>query len=80
MIMNGLQNLAQIPTFMLFIAYIWSVVWKGLALWKAAKLKQRNWFVGLLILNTVGILEIAYLFYFAKERMKFSELKFWGSK
>lgn len=80
MLMNGLQNLAQIPTLALFILYIWSVIWKGLALWKAANLKQRNWFIAILILNTVGILEIAYLFFFAQKKMKLSELEFWKSK
>lgn len=40
---------------------IWSGVWKGLALWRAARLKSIPWFVALLILNTVGILEIIYL-------------------
>ena len=40
---------------------LWSLVWKGLALWRAAQLKQKGWFVALLIINTVGILEIIYL-------------------
>jgi len=51
-----------------------------LALWRAASLKQRNWFVGILILNTVGILEIVYLFLFAKKKMTLKELKFWSAK
>ena len=75
-----MNNLAQIPTVTLFVIYIWSIIWKGLALWKAAKLEQRNWFVAILVLNTVGILEIVYLFFFAKKKMKLSELKFWGTK
>ncbi len=69
--------LPQIPTLLLFAAYLWTLLWKGIALWKAAHLKQRNWFVAILVLNTLGIIEIAYLFYFAKKRMSFSELKFW---
>lgn len=43
---------------------IWSVFWKGWALWKSANKKQLVWFIILLIINTVGILEIAYIFYF----------------
>lgn len=74
------SSLSQVPTVWFFALYLWSIVWKGLALWKASELKQRNWFVGILVLNTIGILEIVYLFYFAKKRMKFSELKFWESK
>ena len=78
--MDIVNNLNQIPAVGFFAIYLWSIFWKGLALWKSANLKQRNWFVGLLILNTVGVLEIAYLFYFATKRMKFSELKFFKTK
>ena len=48
---------------------IWSLVWKGMALWKAARNDQRYWFVALLIINTGGILEILYLFIFAKNKL-----------
>ena len=67
----------EIPTAILFGFYAWSLFWKGIALWRAANLKQRNWFVVLLIVNTVGILELIYLFGFAKKRFKLEELKFW---
>jgi len=50
-----------------FILVIWSVVWKGLALWKAAHEESKPWFVALLIINTVGILEILYLYVFSKK-------------
>ncbi len=48
------------------IIVIWELIWKGLALWKAARNDQRYWFVGLLILNTLGILPILYIFVFQK--------------
>jgi methionyl-tRNA synthetase len=78
--MNSLGNLNQLPVWVFFILYIWSILWKGLALWRSANLKQRNWFVAILILNTVGILEIVYLFFFAKNKLKLTELKFWEKK
>lgn len=74
------MNFTELPALLFFGVYLWSIFWKGLALWRAANLKQRNWFVGLLVLNTIGIAEIAYLFFFAKKRMTFSELKFWEKK
>jgi hypothetical protein len=40
---------------------IWTLIWKGPALWKSAKQGQMVWFIALLILNTVGILPIIYL-------------------
>ncbi len=49
---------------------IWSLVWKGWALWRAAKDDNKIWFVVLLVLNTVGILEILYIFVFSKSKSK----------
>ncbi len=48
---------------------IWSLFWKGLALWKSARNDERYWFVALLVINTMGILEILYLFVFAKTKL-----------
>lgn len=48
------------------VLLVWSLTWKGLALWRAAKANQRNWFVVLLVVNTVGLLEIFYLFLWDK--------------
>jgi methionyl-tRNA synthetase len=45
---------------------VWSMIWKGIALWYAARRGEKGWFVALLILNTVGILEIIYVFAVAK--------------
>ncbi|MEI7424992.1 MAG: DUF5652 family protein [Candidatus Staskawiczbacteria bacterium] len=47
---------------------LWALIWKGFALWKASKNDSRNWFIALLCLNTLGILEIIYLFYFSKKK------------
>jgi len=77
---NGLYGLTQIPPALLFVLFLWSLFWKGIALWKAVRNDQRNWFIVMLVVNTIGILEIAYLFFFAKKKMTLSELRFWGSK
>ena len=45
---------------------IWSLFWMGLALWKAAKNESKIWFVILLLVHTVGILDILYIFVFSK--------------
>ncbi len=78
--MNSLYNFGQIPAALIFILFLWSLLWKGLALWRAVKNEQRNWYIVMLVVNTVGILEIAYLFYFAKKKMKLNEFIFWKSK
>jgi hypothetical protein len=50
------------------IIIVWSLFWKGCALWIASKKDQKWWFVALLVLNTVGILEIVYIFFIAKKK------------
>ena len=48
---------------LLVLIILWSLAWKGLALWKASKNNHIAIFVILLVLNTVGIAEIIYLAY-----------------
>jgi len=50
------------------VIVIWSLFWKGLALWHSARNKQPWWFAVLLLVNTMGILEIIYLFVIAKRK------------
>ncbi len=52
--------------FFFFLLIVWSIVWKGLALWAAAHDESKPWFIALLIINTAGILEILYLYIFRK--------------
>jgi methionyl-tRNA synthetase len=46
------------------VALLWTIVLKGFALWYAARGHQKWWFIALLIVNTLGILEIIYLIWF----------------
>ena len=51
----------------LFAAVIvWSMIWKGIALWKAAQKNDKVWFVVLFLVNTAGILEIFYIYVISK--------------
>lgn len=45
---------------------IWTLIWKGLALWISARKNDKTWFIALLIINTAGILEIFYIFLLSK--------------
>jgi hypothetical protein len=49
---------------------IWSLVWKALAMWKAARKGDKVWFVVFLIINTLGILDILYIYVFSKDSKK----------
>jgi len=75
-----LSTLPSIPPLAQYILLIWSIAWKGVALWNASKNDQKNWFIAILVINTIGILEIAYLFGLAKKKMTLSDLQFWKPK
>jgi len=62
------NNPASALLFTVLIA--WSLVWKGIALWKSAQNGSKIWFVIMLVVNTVGILEIIYIFFFSKKIQK----------
>jgi methionyl-tRNA synthetase len=46
---------------------IWSIPWKAVALWKSARNNDLVWFIVLMVVNTVGILEILYIYLFGKK-------------
>lgn len=56
--------------FLIIILIIWELVWKGIALYKSARNNQSTWFIVMLILNTLGILEIVYILFFQKPASK----------
>lgn len=55
---------------LLIVLVVWSLIWKGFALWRAASRGDKVWFIVLMILNTVGLLEILYLYVFSKREAK----------
>ena len=65
-VINQAIGFTYSPWFLLLAA--WSLAWKGIALWKAAQNGSKPWFVVLLLINDVGILEIIYIFYFANKK------------
>lgn len=54
---------------------LWVLVWKGYALWTASRRNERAWFIVLLVVNTVSILDIFYIFQVAKKTRK----EVWGA-
>ncbi|AGF57545.1 methionyl-tRNA synthetase [Clostridium saccharoperbutylacetonicum] len=65
-----MSNIIQFMTsnkLMLLLLICWSIIWKGVALWRSARNKQLIWYIVLLIVNTLGILEIIYLSFFKKK-------------
>ncbi|MFA6145951.1 MAG: DUF5652 family protein [Patescibacteria group bacterium] len=62
------QFLAQ-NTWAVYLIILWTLPWKGIALWIAARRNDVWWFVSLLVINTLGILEILYIFVFSKRKV-----------
>ncbi len=52
-----------LPLLVVFILTI--IILKGYALWYSARDSQKWWFIALLVINTMGILEIVYLLFFS---------------
>lgn len=58
---NTIYGSPFLNIFVLILA-LWAIPWKVYAVWLAVKHDQKKWFLALLLLNTVGILEIFYIF------------------
>ncbi|TAL48846.1 hypothetical protein EPN83_03270 [Patescibacteria group bacterium] len=54
------------PALTIFLV-VWSLFWKAQALWRSAQLSHRWWFVIILVLNTLGLLEIYYLYFVSRK-------------
>jgi methionyl-tRNA synthetase len=53
---------------LLVVLGIWEAVWKAIALWRAGNDRNLLWFVLMFVLNTLGILEIIYIFGISRPR------------
>jgi len=67
-------NLETISPIIIAIT-LWTIPWKGYALWKAARKKHMIWFIVLLLISTAALLEIAYIFYFSDKKIRFNSNK-----
>lgn len=45
---------------------VWSIIWKAVALWHAARNNHKIWYVVMIVVNTFGILEIIYIVFVSK--------------
>lgn len=75
MVLETIADQLNISPALLVILIIWAIFWKGMALWKSARLNQLVWFIALLVINTFGILEIIYLIIYSKYSVSPSKKK-----
>lgn len=65
-IAEQLGTTPELVTAVLVIIVIWELIWTGFGCWKSARRNSPIWFILMLVLNTVGILEILYIFVFSE--------------
>jgi hypothetical protein len=58
------------------LVYLWIYIWKGVALWKSSHERQTGWFIAFIVLIALrldlaelSLLEIIYLFFFARNKL-----------
>jgi methionyl-tRNA synthetase len=66
--MEGLQLISGVLWLFIVLAVVWSMAWKGVALWRAGRNGHPAWFIVMFIINTLGILEIVYIFAFSRKK------------
>jgi hypothetical protein len=63
--LGALMSVGVFTALVVLLLVVWTITWKGFALWIAAQEKNKYWFVAFLVLNTAGIFEIIYIFFFS---------------
>lgn len=66
------QFILENPWVLVAVA-VWTLPWKGAALWRSARRGHFGWFGVLLVFNTLGFLDILYLFIFSRPASQVQE-------
>ncbi len=66
--MDNILSTIQHTPWLFALIVAWSIAWKAIATWHAARNSQLGWFIALFVINTVGVLEIIYLAFFSKKK------------
>lgn len=53
---------------LLVLIVAWDLFWKGKGMWISAKNNHLEWFIAILVLNTIGIVPIIYIYFFSKQK------------
>ena len=61
-----MQGLLMQDQLILLLIVAWTLPWKGVALWKSARLRNKWWFIAILTINSLAILPIIYIFIFSR--------------
>ncbi|MEA2112957.1 MAG: DUF5652 family protein [Patescibacteria group bacterium] len=65
---SSVQTNTVVPTWVLLLIMLWVLPWKGYSLWLASRNSHKKWFIVLLVINTLAILDIIYIFFISKRK------------
>ena len=78
--LNYISSQLGISIWLIFLIIIWTLIWKLPALWIAARKRLLVWFIIFALINTMGILEILYIFVLSKMHKKENNIKIKSKK
>ena len=55
-------------TAIVLVLIVWQSIWKGIAMWKAARNHHLAWFIVFLVVNLLAIPEILYIIFWSKPK------------
>ena len=58
------------PYILMIVLTILDITLRAIALWKSARAGSKIWFIALMILNTLGLLPLIYILFFAPKSEK----------
>lgn len=73
-----LQNYLQFNRYgwlVIILIMAWTLPWKIAALWRASKHNDKVWFVVLLVVNTLAVLDILYIYVFSRRKSLLEKIK-----
>ncbi len=68
--MHSMEAFLGQNIWVLIVLSLWVLPWKGYAMWLAARNSHRGWFIALLVVNTLAILDIIYIFLVGRKAAK----------
>ncbi|MEX0934989.1 MAG: DUF5652 family protein [Candidatus Paceibacterota bacterium] len=65
-IIRSMEAFIEQNALLILLIILWTLPWKGWALWLSARNYHRGWFVVILITSTLAILDIIYIFFIGR--------------
>lgn len=64
------EQISPLAVIFIVVVVCWELYWKGRGMWVAARENEKNWFIAILLIASVGLLPIYYLKHYKKPQYK----------